>query len=473
MTKSPSPPPSAGLPSEGARSVDVHGNASGVISSGDNARITIYQQRTNEIGLVITAEGEQVELDREIHYYLEVNNRTLSPRRLRITAEGVSNELVCFSPENPFDLAGHDKTTVVLGLRCTRSAPMAGPIPLRIVITDIVTGQVVLEDTPPTKMTVPANPHVKAELLPKKVFAFGRHSMQLHLSNSGNTTARGTVDVLSPIGSEPQVLEASRIILAEKAFDLKWHDRQGNPRELRLDVIFPLPSLVDHTWTVLLVADIKNHEQRECIRCEATQIGLLSEGRRHFAKATRRISEWCRRERTGVRQGWLAFGGALLLLVGLTIGAITANHSTSALDAPLLRAGPAKKSAVSSAPAATKPTPSSTAGPVYVSLPCSPGQSVAFLAALTEQQSSAYETALVDYYSRRVQYLAEADGSSKYYSLRVSRRGNVCAASLGVGYLPAKVYQVFVWAGPMSTADASALCNILRQQISCVAMPTG
>jgi hypothetical protein len=454
------------LPRGGDRSANVAGDHSGIIATGDNPTIVVTAG-TSDLGLTVRYERDEIAFGRENRYYLEINNRTSSPKRLTIKLEGVPDALIRFEPNNTATFVDEGAVARTLILQCAPTDLMAGSVPLRVVIKDEETGLVRLASEPIT-LRVPAWPSVDSQLLPPgHVFTAGTYGARLQLANTGNTAVYGTIRSAEVSDEEIDALDATRINLDESGFDLPW----GGQQEILLHVDVPSPGVFDRKWAISLEFHIHNHGQgdvQSIRRYEFMQLGLWSIVQWQLAEAAQRVAVWGK-QRRGVRQGWLAIGGVLLLVAGLLTGRATS--ATSSTTMPQAQAATA--SATTSIPMSSPVLPPSNGEPKYSVMPCVGGRSIVFLSAMKEQDVHDHGAWLQSFESQRLAYLAGSDPSLNGYAIQASQRDQVCPMAFKGKYRAAEDYVAFLWTGPVPSADAPGLCAKLQKgQYDCVPAAT-
>src|SRR6266498_1302674 len=113
--------------------MDIHDNLGVQVGNGNQLHIHAVD---NDVGLLVRHGSEQIALDRDNSFYLEISNRTSSPKRLELMVEGLRDTVAEVVQDKMIDLPGRGKAERTLILRCGATEPMAGPTPLRVVVID-------------------------------------------------------------------------------------------------------------------------------------------------------------------------------------------------------------------------------------------------------------------------------------------------------------------------------------------------
>lgn len=448
------PPPAfessdASRPTEPATSAEceVHDNVAVQVGHGNVQHI--HQAADNDVGLVIKYESEKIKLDRDNRFYLEITNRTSTPKRLILAIEGVRDTVVKVVPDNTVELPGLTMVERVFILRCTQTHPMAGSVPLQVVVMEADTGRVRFQSDQ-VRVTVPPRPVLASELAPpKQVPSTARYVSAVRLTNTGNTELHGTLRVPR---DRPGCLSATHVHLGTDRFDLSPGERTEIPAELT----FPDRGWNNRAWVVLVNAEVEDDEKIGSsvrARCEVTQYGIWSILRRYVVNLPRRLTEWGG-QRAQMRRGWLVGAGLLLLAAGVLVGQVVASTSP----------GPA-----------TEPPPATPMATEahYTKMPCETGTFVASLKSLTEDDALAHGKWLVDSESARLRNLATSTPDLQKYKVQASRREDICPAALDT-LKPGEKYTVFLWVGPVPEAEATMLCTSLGKKVAydCLRLPT-
>lgn len=412
---------------------------------------TVYitpETQSVDVGLMIRLESENVALDRDNRLYLEITNRTSAPKRLSINVEGVRKTVATVLPDNLVELAGRTTVERVLTLRCTATDPMAGSLPLQVVLTDADTGKVCLQSGQVT-VVVPSRPRLTCEVVPPaRVSLAGRYRAVVRLANLGNAHLRGTVRAFDVPESDINCLGAGHVRLGDGRFDLS----PGEQRDLPIELDFPGRHWTNRTWQVLVGADVEDHEEirgSEASGREITQAGLWSSFRSHMAQHQQ------------VRRRSLVLGGFLVLVAGVLTGQSVVPGS----EVPAGARGSSPEPAVESSTANELP---------YVKMPCQTGTSVAFLKPLEADDTRDHGSWLLENESRRLQPLTTRVPilRNNRVQVQISRRDQVCPSALDEDeYRPHEKYTAFIWVGPIPTTEGTELCNGIGKPLAHDCLP--
>lgn len=442
--------------------MDVHDNVGVQIGDGNQLHIHAVD---NDVGLLVRHGTEQIALDRENRFYLEISNRTSSSKRLELMVEGLRDTVAKIVPDKMVDLPGREKVERMLVLRCAPTEPMAGPIPFRVVVIDRDTARVRVQSDQ-VRITIPAKPALTSALvLEDRVSSAGSYAASLRLVNNGNTELHGRLYIDSPFEGAAGVLSRKGVRLEDDRFDLN----PGKSTEIAVELDFPVQDWMNRTWTIPLGIEVADHEAVSGSISGGSvivQYGILSDFRRTMANLTRWFLDW-NGHRHQVRRGWLLGCGLLLLFGGFLMGLAVAPSPTDPTATP-----PTARPR----PAAGAPSSTSAIAVPHTTMPCRAGTSIAMLKPLTADDASAHGAWLLEMETKRLQSWADTNPVLSTYAVRASTRDEVCPAALKE-YQPDVKYTVFIWVGPVLDTEKATLCENLNRpadkyNYDCQLLPT-
>jgi hypothetical protein len=441
--------------------MDVHDNVGVQIGDGNQLHIHAVD---NDAGLLVRHGTEQIALDRENRFYLEISNRTSSSKRLEIMVEGLRDTVAKIVPDKMVDLPGREKIERMLVLRCAPTEPMAGPIPFRVVVIDRDTARVRVHSDQ-VRITIPAKPALTSALIMEdRVSSAGPYAASLRLVNNGNTELHGRLCVDSPLG-DTAVLSRKGVRLERDRFDLN----PGKGTEIAAELDFPVQDWMNRTWTIPLSIEVADHEAASGPISSGSvivQYGILSDFRRAMANLTRWFVDW-NGHRHRVRRGWLLGCGLLLLFGGFLMGLAVASSPTDPAATP-----PTAKPR----PTAGAPSSASAILVPHTTMPCRAGTSIAMLKPLSADDARAHGAWLLEMENKRLQSWAKTNPILSTYAVRASTRDEVCPPALKE-YKPDMKYTIFIWVGPVPNTEKATLCENLnrsadKNNYDCQLLPT-
>ncbi|TDV35431.1 FixG Ig-like domain-containing protein [Actinophytocola oryzae] len=430
--------------------MDVFDNVGVQVGNGNQLNIHAVD---NDVGLLVRHGSEQIAFDRDNRFYVEISNRTSSPKRLELRIEGLRESVATLHPDKTIDLPGDGTVERRLILRCTATEPMAGPNPFRVVVTDRDTGRVRVQSEQ-LRVTIPANAVVASQLiLGSRVSSAGTYTASLELTNNGN----GELHVRPRVH---ELFEDTADVLPKEAVRLRgeWLNLlPGKRAETPVEIDFPNQEWADRTWTVPISIEVEDHESVGGALddgSEITQYGVSADLGRTTADLARRFGSWNRHHHR-VRGIWILGCGLLLLITGLRVGSAVASSDAESAAAPRT-ASPT--SAVGAAPSTTKVR--------YTAMPCAPEKFVAILRPLTADEAQAHGAWLLEVEAARFERWAKVnpvlstyaeDGKPPVYATKRDEACPKVKASYG------STFTTLIWVGPVSSQASVTLCQDLNR----------
>lgn len=423
--------------------MDVFDNVGVQVGNGNQLNIHAVD---NDVGLIVRHGSEQIAFERDNRFYLEISNRTSSPKRLELRIEGLRETVATLHPDKTIYLPGDGTVECTLILRCTVTEPMAGPHPFRVVVIDRDTARVRVQSEQ-IRITIPANPVLASQLiLHSRVSSAGTYNASLELTNNGNGELHVRPRVHELLNAA-DVLPNKGVRLQSEWFNLL----PGKPAEIPVEIDFPNQEWADRTWTVPISIEVEDHQTVGGVLdggSEITQYGVSSDLGRAAADLASRFRSWNRHHHR-VRGIWLLVCGLLLLIAGVWIGSAGAPSDAESMVAPRT---------ASPTPAAGA-APSATEVP-NTAMPCQSGTFVAMLKPLTADEAKAHGAWLLKVETARFQHWAEVNPVLSTYAIHASTRDEVCSTVLDK-YGP--TYTTFIWVGPVPSQEGPMLCTHLNR----------
>ncbi|HYQ68069.1 FixG Ig-like domain-containing protein [Actinophytocola sp.] len=430
--------------------MDVFDNVGVQVGNGNQLNIHAVD---NDVGLLVRHGSEQIAFDRDNRFYVEISNRTSSPKRLELRIEGLRETVATLHPDKTIDLPGGGTVERTLILRCTATEPMAGPNPFRIVVIDRDTARVRVQSEL-LRVTIPANPVVASQLiLGSRVSSAGTYAASLELTNNGNGELHVRPRVHEPFEDAADVLPKKGVRLESEWLNLV----PGQRVEIPVEIDFPNQEWADRRWTVPISIEVEDHESVGGALddgSEITQYGVSADLGRATADLARRFGSWNRHHHR-VRGIWILGCGLLLLVTGLWVGSAVASSVAESATAPRT---------ASPMPAADA-APSTTEVP-HTAMPCQPETFVAVLKPLTADEAQAHGAWLLEVETARFQYWAKVNPVLSTYTkddkpfIHATKRDDACP-TVQAKYGPS--YTTLIWAGPVPSQASVTLCQDLNR----------
>jgi hypothetical protein len=108
--------------------------------------------------------------------------------------------------------------------------------------------------------------------------------------------------------------------------------------------------------------------------------------------------------------------------------------------------------------AAAVTAPATSSEPAFAEMPCAAGTSVLILHSL-EDSDLPHTQYLVDVENARLGRV----GQASRFKARISNRANVCTAVLGTETKTDPKFTLFIWLGPVQSADVLAVCQAIAK----------
>ncbi|MGW6933653.1 hypothetical protein ACWGE0_26605 [Lentzea sp. NPDC054927] len=119
-------------------------------------------------------------------------------------------------------------------------------------------------------------------------------------------------------------------------------------------------------------------------------------------------------------------------------------------------------------PSTSTSAPPTAAGPEFTASmlsSCVAGTSVVFLSSLTAEDARAHGPWLLNFETSRLASLATRTAGLPVHPVHMGLRDQVCKTAMD-SHSTNKAFEVFLWIGPLPTADAGALCGLLGKPAS-------